>query len=238
MLRREVALVGFLIALTIGGLAVFLAVLMRPSGAPRAFVLPEALTTQRAPAAPATVQTAPTGLMPSPTWVAQTAARSGISETAIAAYGAATLRIAQEQPSCHLGWTTLAGVGTIESGNGTTGKRRLLASGLATSPISGPALNGAGGYAAIRNGAGGWASALGPMQFIESTWARWGADGNGDGVADVHNIFDAAVAAGRYLCAGGRNLATADGWTAGIYSYNHDVAYVHNVYAAAMAAGR
>jgi len=99
-------------------------------------------------------------------------------------------------------------------------------------------LNGAGGYAAISNGQGGWSSALGPMQFIQSSWDRWGSDANGDGVKDVNNIFDAALAAGRYLCADGRDLATAHGWTAAIYSYNHDVAYVQNVYNAANAAAR
>lgn len=46
------------------------------------------------------------------------------------------------------------------------------------------------------------------MQFIPSTWSNggpdgtgWGADGNGDGKKDPHNVFDAALAAGGYLCA-------------------------------------
>ena len=175
-------------------------------------------------------------LKASPAWVAQTSQTSGISQTAIAAYGDATLLLGQQQPSCHLGWTTLAGVGTVESANGTIGGRQLLPNGLSSSPITGPALNGAGGYAAIGNGNGGWSSALGPMQFIQSTWDRWGADGDGDGYADINNIFDAALAAGRYLCADGRDLATAQGWTAAIYSYNHSADYVQQVYAANAAA--
>ena len=32
------------------------------------------------------------------------------------------------------------------------------------------------------------------MQFIPSTWAGWGVDGNGDGIADPFNIYDAAAA--------------------------------------------
>lgn len=177
-------------------------------------------------------------LKASPAWIAQTSQSSGISETAIAAYGDATLVLGHEQPSCHLGWSTLAGVGTVESANGTIGGRQLLSNGLSSSPITGPALNGAGGYAAIGNGAGGWTSALGPMQFIQSTWDRWGADGNGDGYLDVNNIFDASLAAGRYLCADGHDLATAQGWTAAIYSYNHSADYVQQVYAAANSAAR
>ena len=46
------------------------------------------------------------------------------------------------------------------------------------------------------------------MQFIPSTWALYGADGNGDGVADPFNIFDAAAAAAHYLCRAGGNLQT------------------------------
>ena len=239
---REAALVVSVVAV-LAVLVVFLVVLMQPSKRPHAEVLPAALEQQVAPArsSVAPVTTSPgisQRFQPSQAWVAQISRRTGISSTAITAYASATLRIAREQPSCHLGWTTLAGVGAIESGHGTTGGRQLLPSGLSDRQITGPLLNGAGGYAAISNGQGGWSSALGPMQFIQSSWDRWGSDANGDGVKDVNNIFDAALAAGRYLCADGRDLATAHGWTAAIYSYNHDVAYVQNVYNAANAAAR
>ncbi|MGN6161298.1 MAG: lytic transglycosylase domain-containing protein [Marmoricola sp.] len=202
---------------------------------------PSTLTTQAAPAQVATVgqeQAAGDPLKASDAWITRTSQASGISPTAVAAYGDATLQIAHSQPSCHLGWSTLAGVGTVESENGTIGGRQLLANGLSTSPISGPALNGAGGYAAIQSAGGGWSSALGPMQFIPSTWDRWGADGDGDGYIDINNIFDAALATARYLCADGHDLATAQGWTAAIYSYNHSADYVQQVYAAANAAAR
>jgi len=78
-----------------------------------------------------------------------------------------------------------------------------------------------------------WDHAVGPFQFIPSTWLRWKADGNGDGVADPQNIDDAALAAGRYLCAGGKDLATGSGWWQAILSYNNSVAYVQNVFTAA-----
>jgi len=224
------------------GMLVAVGVLISSGGAGAAFSgVPQSLANQAAPEQAGVIQqssqqTSGDPLKASPQWIARTAQSSGISETAIAAYGDATLLLTHTQPSCHLGWSTLAGVGTIESANGTIGGRQLLASGLSTTPITGPALNGAGGYAAIGNGNGGWSSALGPMQFIQSTWDRWGADGNGDGYMDINNIFDAALAAGRYLCADGRDLATAQGWTAAIYSYNHSADYVQQVYAAANAA--
>jgi len=66
-------------------------------------------------------------------------------------------------------------------------------------------------------------------QFIPSTWARWKADGNSDGVADPQNIDAAALAAGRYLCAGGRNLATGTDWWTAILSYNNSTSYVQTV---------
>ena len=73
------------------------------------------------------------------------------------------------------------------------------------------------------------------MQFIPSTWVRWGADGNGDGKKDPSNIFDATLAAGRYLCADGRNLSTLPGLDAAVLSYNHSQPYLQTVLAWGMA---
>jgi hypothetical protein len=56
--------------------------------------------------------------------------------------------------------------------------------------------------------------AVGPMQFIASTWRRVQVDGNGDGRGDPDNIYDAALGAAVYLCAGETDLRdrrTADG---------------------------
>jgi hypothetical protein len=70
--------------------------------------------------------------------------------------------------------------------------------------------------------------AVGPMQFLPSTWARWGYDANGDGAADINDPRDAVFVAARYLCAvgagrGGSSLNDA------IYSYNHAWWYVRDV---------
>nr|MCW2727323.1 lytic murein transglycosylase [Aeromicrobium sp.] len=116
------------------------------------------------------------------------------------------------------------------------GGAQLLADGRTSQPILGPALDGTSGMAAIRSteetvqwhGDMMWDHAVGPLQFIPSTWERWKSDGNGDGAMDPNNVFDAAYAAGRYLCASG-DLSTDTGWTRAIFSYNHSDDYVRSV---------
>ncbi len=171
-------------------------------------------------------------------WASLTAARSGIPERALIAYAAAELVLASEQPECGIGWNTLAGIGRLESGHGSFGGAVLQSNGDASPQILGPALDG-NGFAAIPDTDGGawdsdtvWDRAVGPMQFIPDTWARWGADGNGDGSSDPNNIDDAALAAGRYLCAGG-GMRDAASWRAAVFSYNHLDSYVDSVARAA-----
>jgi len=69
------------------------------------------------------------------------------------------------------------------------------------------------------------AGAVGWMQFMPSTWARWGVDANGDGVADPDNPTDAIFSAARYLagCGGQFDIARA------VYCYNHSSSYVSEV---------
>jgi cell wall-associated NlpC family hydrolase len=69
------------------------------------------------------------------------------------------------------------------------------------------------------------AGAVGWMQFMPSTWARWGVDANGDGVADPDNPTDAIFSAARYLagCGGQFDITRA------VYCYNHSNAYVSEV---------
>ncbi len=76
-----------------------------------------------------------------------------------------------------------------------------------------------------------YAGAMGPMQFMPSTWETSGVDGNGDGVANVMDPEDAIPAAARYLKAGG---APQD-WYRALYSYNHADWYVKKVLAVAEA---
>ena len=84
-----------------------------------------------------------------------------------------------------------------------------------------------------------YARAMGPMQFLPGTWSRYAADGDGDGKADVQNVFDATLAAARYLCSGGLNLRDPTQVMAAILRYNNSIAYARNVlgWAAAYATG-
>jgi hypothetical protein len=77
------------------------------------------------------------------------------------------------------------------------------------------------------------------MQFLPGTWARYAADGDGDGVADPQNLYDSTLAAARYLCSGGLNLRDPSAVMAAILRYNNSTSYAQNVlgWAAAYATG-
>jgi len=78
------------------------------------------------------------------------------------------------------------------------------------------------------------AGALGPMQFLPSTWAAWGIDGFGPpGSPDVMNPLDAVPSAARLLCADGASAGTPSGLRQAIFGYNHATWYVNEVLALA-----
>ncbi|UGT65485.1 lytic murein transglycosylase [Nocardia gipuzkoensis] len=152
----------------------------------------------------------------------------GIPEVVLAAYRNAELALGSSAPGCGLSWNLLAGIGRIESGHARGG--RTDAAGTTVSPILGPALDGTlPGNEVIRAADGGFVRALGPMQFLPGTWGAYGADGNGDGVADPHNVFDAALAAGKYLCSGGVDLRDRSQELRAVLRYNNSMAYAANV---------
>ncbi len=172
---------------------------------------------------------------PDAQWVVWTAGQTGIPERALRAYVAAAVTVNATAPACGIGWNTVAAVGFVETAHGTYGGGSLTAAGQVSRPVVGPVLNGAG-FAAIADTDAGaldgdtrWDRAVGPMQFIPSTWQLVGRDGNGDGTADPFNVDDAALSAATYLCAGGRDLTTAGGWTDAIYAYNQSDAYIRQV---------
>ncbi|MFB4425263.1 lytic transglycosylase domain-containing protein [Streptomyces sp. QL37] len=160
-------------------------------------------------------------------------AEAGIPATVLAAYKRAEKDLASTDAACRLPWQLLAAIGKVESGQARGGK--VDANGTTFSPILGPALNGQG-FALIKDTDGGAYDgdsthdrAVGPMQFIPSTWATWGQDGNGDGRKDPNNVYDAALAAGRYLCAGPRDLSLATDLDRAVLSYNHSTEYLRTV---------
>jgi hypothetical protein len=160
---------------------------------------------------------------------------AGIPAIMLQAYEHAQTVLAGSDPGCHLPWQLLAAIGQVESDQAEAGSNINGTTGETLHRILGPVLNG-NGYADIPDtDNGSWDGdpvydrAVGPMQFIPSTWRKWQADGNGDGVKDPSNIFDAALAAGDYLCADGRDLATSGDMRLAILGYNDSTKYLNTV---------
>ncbi|MDV5144902.1 lytic transglycosylase domain-containing protein [Streptomyces sp. SBC-4] len=160
-------------------------------------------------------------------------AEAGIPASVLSAYKRAEASVRSTDPGCNLPWQLLAGIGKVESGQARGGG--VDANGTTHSPILGPALNGVG-FANISDTDDGAYDgdkthdrAVGPMQFIPSTWATWGQDANGDGKKDPNNIYDAAQAAGLYLCADDRNLALKADLDRAVLSYNRSREYLNTV---------
>jgi hypothetical protein len=115
----------------------------------------------------------------------------------------------------------------------------LHSSGVSTPRIIGIPLNGHGTALILDTDRGRvdgdtvYDRAVGPMQFIPSTWAAYGVDATGDGVADPFNINDAALTSARYLCAAGGNLHTQAGQVAAVLAYNYSDQYLAQVLALA-----
>jgi membrane-bound lytic murein transglycosylase B len=162
---------------------------------------------------------------------------AGIPRRVLAAFVSATHEADQSAPQCRLQWQTLAAIGYIESDDAIGGgSLNPHWNGVAFPPILGPLLAGGKGIAAIADtdhgtldGNAQWDRAIGPMQFLPSTWTEYAADGNHDGVSDPQDIDDSTLAAGHYLCAVTTNLNQPKPRIRAIYAYNHSTAYVRDV---------
>jgi membrane-bound lytic murein transglycosylase B len=183
-----------------------------------------------------------TASAPPPTAVVNSPGALGIPTMALSAYRNAERMMATADPACGISWNLLAGIGRIESMHANGGATD--ARGTAIRPIYGPSLDGTlpGNEVIVQSTGGGrvtYARAMGPMQFLPGTWARYASDGDGDGVADPQNLYDATLAAARYLCTGGLNLRDQAQVMAAILRYNNSMPYAQNVlgWAAAYATG-
>ena len=136
---------------------------------------------------------------------------------------------AAENAPCETDWRLLAGIGWIESRHGTYPNTELDPTGRSRELIIGIPLNGDRDTLVIEDSDGGrldgdrrFDRAIGPMQFIPTTWSFSGLDGNGDTVADPHNLWDAAASAAGYLCRNG-------GGEAALINYNRSEVYGEKV---------
>ena len=179
---------------------------------------------------------------PPPPIVVKSPGSLGIPAIALSAYRNAERMMASAYPGCGVSWNLLAGIGRIESVHANGGATD--AQGNPVQGIFGPSLDGtlAGNEVIVQSVQAGrvtYARAMGPMQFLPGTWARYASDANGDGKADIQNLYDASLGAARYLCSGNLNLRDRSQVLSAILRYNNSMAYAQNVlgWAAAYATG-
>jgi len=168
--------------------------------------------------------------------VLSSASTNGIPAAALAAYQRAAQVIDSADASCNIEWPLIAAIGRVESNHGTYGGNSLSNDGVSTPGIIGIPLNGANGTQKVADTDAGeydrdktFDRAVGPMQFIPSTWRVVGVDGDGDGKRNPQDIDDAALATAVYLCSGDENLGKRAGQEAAVYRYNHSQDYVNLV---------
>ena len=168
--------------------------------------------------------------------VIETLGENGIPSVAVDAYMEAADALAVDDPTCGIRWTLLAAIGRVESNHGRFGGAQLRDDGYGTKPIRGIPLDGRPDVALLRDTDRGgldgdttYDRAVGPMQFIPSTWQSVGVDANGDGRRDPDNIFDAARGAAAYLCRGDADLRDVGARAQAVRRYNNADEYVRVV---------
>lgn len=166
-------------------------------------------------------------------WADSMSARLDIPRAALEAYGYAAGALRRSSPKCGMPWTMLAGIGEVESDHGRYGGASLDETGTPSIPIRGMPLSGDDGTKRIEgtgpDGDAQYVQALGPFQFLPSTWNVWGRDADGDGQADPDNIYDAALAAGTYLCSVAGDVQTPDHFWRAVFTYNESHDYGQDV---------
>ncbi|WP_167108785.1 C40 family peptidase [Amycolatopsis granulosa] len=142
-------------------------------------------------------------------WAANLSGPLDIPERALIGYATGELTLRDEDPGCHLSWVTLAGIGKASSNHGRFGGASLAADGRMTKALGAVPLTGAAGEPATEPRSG-------PMQLTQGEWHRAVAHGD---LQDIQDIDDAAVAAGRTLCAGSTDLQAGQGWWKAVAGY-------------------
>lgn len=169
-------------------------------GAPATESGPSALQVSAPVQAQAPQQQGPSALQ---TWAASLSGPLDIPERALIGYATGELTLRREQPGCHLSWVTLAGIGKASSDHGRYGGDRLGPDGTQSRPLGPTPLQGAAGEAATDQRGG-------PMQLTQQQFKHAG---------NIQAVDDAAIAAGRALCAKGTDLQVGQGWWNAIAAY-------------------
>jgi len=161
---------------------------------------------------------------------------TGIPVRALEGYRKAATLVDSADHACHIDWALLAAIGRVESNHARFGGNQLDAAGVAQPGIIGIPLDGTNGTARITDSDGGrldrdtvYDRAVGPMQFIPSTWQVVGVDADRDGVKNPQDMTDSASAAGIYLCSGPGDLSIPGELHAAIMRYNASDSYVQMV---------
>ncbi|MCY7396879.1 MAG: lytic murein transglycosylase [Nocardioides sp.] len=165
--------------------------------------------------------------------IVSSASTSAIPSAALAAYQRAETVINAADTTCKLPWQLVAAIGRVESNHGRFGGSTLDDNGVATPGIVGVALDGTNATALINDTDAGqydndttFDRAIGPMQFIPSTWSVVGVDADGDGTRNPQDVDDAALGTAVYLCSGEDDLSTEAGQRAAVFRYNRSESYV------------
>ncbi|MFE4423315.1 C40 family peptidase [Streptomyces sp. NPDC056817] len=170
--------------------------------------------------------------------IAEGGSAADIPPRMLTAYKKAVQQVGKYVSKCQgMRWPILAGIAKVES-NHAIG-RNIADNGDLRPKIYGVLLNGSGqgGNTTVFpdtddgkwDGTATGERAVGPFQFLPSTWESIGKDANGDKTADPHNADDAALGAAIYLCGNGRDLTKHSQLKAAILQYNRSNAYVANV---------
>jgi cell wall-associated NlpC family hydrolase len=150
--------------------------------------------------------------------------RLDIPERAMIAYAEATNQLAKDQPGCHLSWVTLAAVGKTTTDHGRAAGATFAVDGDASKTIGTVELRDFDGNVIST------ANSAGPMQLSPALWSAYQRSASG-GKPNPQNIDDAALTAGRALCAGGRDLSNGDAWWAAVSSLQSAPLYLHRTLA-------
>ncbi|MEU4283544.1 NlpC/P60 family protein [Nocardiopsis dassonvillei] len=134
----------------------------------------------------------------------------GVHPVLLDAYVQGARRLAGLHPECTgMRWQILAGIGSVESDHAAGS--RISQNGDTEPPVIGPVLDGTGAgnnwTPHYDTDDGRWDgdtefdAAVGATQHLPANWSDYGVDGNGDGEANPHNVYDAVASTAVELCA-------------------------------------